>query len=170
MFKKWRDLGLGVFMLAFSGFYIYNATQIKINAMIMGSHAGYANGRIVPYLLGGLLAILSLAMIVQGAKAAKNYSASGDAAVKNDTISVILTFFVIGAYIALLPTLGFILGTILFLIAQIYVLAPLETRNKQLWIYVVVALVFTVLIYVAFHMGLAQPLPRGIIENLLKLS
>ncbi len=170
MFKKWKNLGLGVFLLAFSGFYIYNASQIKINAMIMGDHASYANGRIVPYLLGGLMVILSLALILQSVAQLKKGDDGKKSDEKNDVTTVLLTFIIIIAYIALLPTLGFILGTMLFLLAQIFVLAPLETRVKSLWIYALVAVVFTVLIYVAFNIGLKQPLPRGIIENLLNLG
>ena len=44
-FKKYRDLILGVAALAFSGFYLYNATQIKTRPKLTPS---YASAQIVP--------------------------------------------------------------------------------------------------------------------------
>lgn len=169
MFRKLRDLILGVFMLAFSVFYMISTGQIKTNKMIMGKHAAYANGQIVPYLLGGLLAILALVLIAQSVlKLVKGHGMTKEEEKKDgDILTVILTFAIIIAYIILLPELGFILSTMLFLFAQITVLAP--KQGKKYWVYALVAVVFTAFIFVAFRLGLQQPLPRGVLENLLKI-
>ena len=62
-FKKCRDLILGVFMLALSVFYLIFAQQIKTKPKLTPS---YASDRIMPTILGILLAILSVFLIVQG--------------------------------------------------------------------------------------------------------
>ena len=84
---------------------------------------------------------------------------------KSGLLSVTLTFLVMVLYLILLPFLGFILSTIIFLFAQFTVLAPKEKRNFLL--FAVIAVVFTVITFVAFRIGLSQLLPRGPIEALL---
>ena len=162
-FKKCRDLILGVFMLALSGFYLYFAQQIKTKPKLTPS---YASDRIMPTILGILLAILSIFLIIQGVKKLK---AHDDEEVKKmeraDVMAVVFTFAIIIAYIILLPYLGFILSTMIYLLFQMIILAPSDKRNIVL--FAVVAVVFTLLVFFAFRLGLSQPLPRGPIESLL---
>lgn len=162
-FKKCKDLILGVFMLALSGFYLFFAQQIKTKPKLTPS---YASDRIMPTILGILLALLSVALIVQGLKKMKQPDdGQGKKTDRADTIAVILTFAVIIGYIILLPYLGFCLSTIIYLFLQMIILAPPDKRNYLL--FAIVAVVFTALVFVAFRMGLQQLLPRGPIEALL---
>ena len=162
-FKKCRDLILGVFMLALSVFYLIFAQQIKTKPKLTPS---YASDRIMPTILGILLAILSVFLIVQGLKQLKTQD---DGEVKKadraDTIAVILTFAIIICYIIVLPYLGFVLSTLIYLFCQMLILAPPDKRNYVL--FAIVAVVFTLLVFFAFRVGLSQPLPRGPIESLL---
>ena len=75
------------------------------------------------------------------------------------------TFAVIIAYILLMDPLGFILSTVLYLFVQMLVLAPKEKRNYLLFI--LTAVIFTGIVFVAFRIGFQQLLPRGVIESLL---
>lgn len=162
-FKKCKDLILGGFMLALSVFYLIFAQQIKTKPKLTPS---YASDRIMPTILGILLAILSILLIIQGLK---RFKAEDDGEVKKmdraDTMAVILTFAIIICYIILLPYLGFILSTVIYLFFQMIILAPPDKRNLAL--FAIVAVVFTLLVFFAFRMGLSQPLPRGPIESLL---
>ena len=162
-FKKCKDLILGVVMLAFSGFYLFFAQQIKTRPKLT---PGYASAKIMPTLLGVLLAILSVFCIVQGIRQMK---AADEAQAKKldrgDLMAVVFTFAVIIGYILVMPILGFILSTVIYLFLQMLILAPAEKRNYLL--FAIVAVVFTALVFVAFRIGLQQLLPRGIIENLL---
>ena len=163
-FKKYRDLGFGVAALLFSGFYLYHATQIKTRPKLT---PGYASARIMPILLGVLLAILSVLCIIQGLR--KDRTAAEEEpqtkSDRGDLTAVLLTFVVIIGYIIVLPLLGFILSTILYLFLQMLVLSPSAKRNYAL--FAIVAIVFTAFVFVAFRIGLQQLLPRGIIESLL---
>ena len=163
-FRKYRDLGFGIAALLFSAFYLMNAAQIKSLPKLT---PGYASARFLPLLLGGLLAILSVICIIQGVRNMKSFSAEKPQtkASKGDLTAVLLTFVVIIGYVMVMPTLGFILSTVLYLFLQMLVLAPAEKRNYVL--FAIVAVVFTALVFVAFRVGLQQLLPRGIIENLL---
>ncbi len=164
-FKKCRDLILGIVMLLFSGFYLYNARQIKTRPKLT---PGYASAQIMPTLLGVLLAILAVVCIVQGArkmKAADGAEETGKKKDKGDIMAVVFTFAVIIGYVMVMPTLGFFLSTLVYLFLQMIILAPPAKRNYVL--FAIVAVVFTALVFVAFRIGLQQLLPRGIIENLL---
>ena len=163
-FKKCKDLILGIVMLLFSGFYLIYAQQIKTRPKLT---PGYASARIMPVLLGTLLAILSIVCIYQGVRRLK--APEGEEAAKKldrgDLMAVVFTFAVIIGYILVMPLLGFILSTVIYLFLQMLILAPADKRNYVL--FAIVAVVFTALVFVAFRVGLQQLLPRGVIEGLL---
>ena len=162
-FKKCRDLILGIVMLAFSGFYLYYGRQIKTRPKLTPS---YASAQVIPTLLGILLAVLSVCLIYQGIKRLKAPDTDGTAkSSREDLISVVLTMAIILLYVAILDTVGFILATIIYLFCQMMILAPKAKRNPVLFI--IVSVVFTVIVFIAFRIGLKQLLPRGIIESLI---
>ena len=165
-FKKCKDLILGVVMLLFSGFYLFFAQQIKTRPKLTPS---YASAKIMPTLLGILLAVLSVVCIIQGIRQmkAKNKEEEKETkkASKGDMMAVLFTFAVIIGYILIMPLIGFILSTVLYLFLQMLILAPADKRNYVMFI--IVAVVFTAIVFVAFRIGLQQLLPRGVIESLL---
>ena len=160
MFRKCRDLIMGAVMLALSVFYLIFTQQIKTRPKLTPPYAG---ARVIPNLLGVILAVLSVILIVQGWRKLK---APQEAEEKGaDVLAVAETFAVIIGYTVLLQPAGFILSTVIYLFAQMMVLAPADKRNPVLFIIVSVA--FTAFVFVAFRIGLQQLLPRGIIESLL---
>ena len=164
-FKKCKDLVLGIVMLLFSGFYLFYAQQINTRPKLTPS---YASARIMPTLLGILLAVLSVICIIQGFRKMTSPDTQSDSSKKldkGDVMAVVYTFAVIIGYILVMPTLGFILTTLLYVFLQMIILAPPEKRNYAL--FAIVSVVFTAFVFVAFRIGLQQLLPRGIIESLL---
>ena len=160
MFRKCRDLIMGAVMLALSVFYLIFTQQIKTRPKLTPPYAG---ARVIPGLLSVILAVLSVILIVQGWRKLK---APQEAEEKGaDVLAVAETFAVIIGYTVLLQPAGFILSTVIYLFAQMMVLAPADKRNPVLFIIVSVA--FTAFVFVAFRIGLQQLLPRGIIESLL---
>lgn len=162
-FKKYRDIILGSVMLAFSGFYLYYAQQIKTRPKLTPA---YAAADRIPLMLGVLLAVLSVLCIIAGIRKMKTAKAEEkESADKNDLTAVALTFAVIIAYTLLMQPLGFILSTVLYLFFQMLILAPANKRNYLL--FALIAVVFTAIVFTAFRVGLQQLLPRGIFEDLL---
>jgi putative tricarboxylic transport membrane protein len=163
-FKRIKDLIFGCAALILSVFYLVCSTQIKTRPKLT---PGYASARIVPVLLGILLAVLSVLCLIQGVRKLKTKAGEEphDQPRKGDVTAVLLTFAVIIAYIAALSPLGFCLSTALYLFVQMLVLAPKDKRNVAL--FAAVSVVFTAVIFVAFRIGLQQLLPRGVIESLL---
>ena len=166
-FKKYRDIILGVLMLAFSGFYLTVASGIKTRPKLTPS---YASAKIVPILLGVLLAILSVLCIIEGVYKMKKYgttmnNAKAGEAAKGDAFAVIATFALMIIYALALPVAGFCLSTMVYLFLQISLLSPKDKRNMKL--FAIIAVVFTMFVFFAFRVGLQMLLPRGIIEALL---
>ena len=163
-FKKYRDLIFGVVMLLFSGFYLYYTQQIITRPKLIPS---YASARVMPTLLGVLLAGLSVILIIQAVR--KLRTAGGDTQKektdKGGLLAIVLTFAVIIGYTLIMPPLGFCLSTIIYLFLQMLILAPSDKR-KYLQ-FAIVAVVFTAVVFVAFRVGLQMLLPRGVIESLL---
>ena len=166
-FNKCRDLILGVILLGLGVAYTLMADQIKRgNKLVQRNVGDFAHARIIPTLLGIILIALAVILIIQGilhlkkedGKAVKKMS-------KVDMLSIALTFAAMILYIVILPHLGFILSTIIYLFGQITILAPKNKRNYLL--FAIVAVVFTAIAFVAFRIGLTQMLPRGPIEALL---
>lgn len=167
-FKKYRDIILGAAMLVFSGFYLTVAQGIKTRPKLTPA---YASAKIVPILLGALLAILSVICIIEGIYKMKKYGTTmtnvkaGSAQVAGDAFAVLATFALMIVYALALPVAGFCLSTMVYLFLQISLLAPAKKRNLKL--FAIVAVVFTMFVFVAFRIGLQMLLPRGVIEALL---
>ena len=166
-FKKCRDLILGILLMALGIAYTVMAQQIKQGNKLVQRNVGtFAHARIIPTLLGILLMILAAVLIVQGFLQLKKEDTEPAKKLNRvDVISIVLTFSAMILYIIILPQLGFILSTIIYLFAQITILAPKEKRNYLL--FVIVAVVFTIIAFVAFRIGLTQMLPRGPLEALI---
>ncbi len=166
-FKKCRDFILGIVLLAVGIAYTVMAQQIKQgNKLIQRNVGTFAHARIIPTLLGILLIILSAVLIFQGLRQMKREDHEPAKKLnKVDVISVILTFASMILYIIILSYLGFMLSTMLYLFVQITILAPAEKRNYLL--FAIVAVVFTIIAFVAFRIGLTQMLPRGPLEALI---
>ena len=166
-FKRCRDLILGILLLALGITYTVMAQNIKQgNKLIQRNVGTFAHARIIPTMLGILLTILAVILIIQGVlKFLKDDGAQPKKMSRVDMFSILLTFAAMIIYIILLPELGFMLSTMLYLFCQITILAPKEKRNYLL--FAIVAVVFTIIAFVAFRIGLTQMLPRGPLEALI---
>ena len=166
-FKRCRDLILGIVLLALGIAYTVMAQNIKQGNKLVQRNVGtFAHARIIPTILGILLIVLAVVLIIQGIiKFIKDDGAAGKKMSKVDMFSILLTFAAMILYIILLPILGFMLATMIYLFGQITILAPKEKRNFLL--FAIIAVVFTIIAFVAFRIGLTQMLPRGPLEALI---
>ena len=166
-FKRCRDLILGIVMLALGIAYTVMAQNIKQGNKLVQRNVGtFAHARIIPTILGILLIVLAVVLVIQGViKFIKNEGGETKKMSKVDMFSILLTFAAMILYIILLPILGFMLATMIYLFGQITILAPKEKRNFLL--FAIIAVVFTIIAFVAFRIGLTQMLPRGPLEALI---
>ena len=166
-FKRCRDLILGIVLLALGIAYTVMAQNIKQGNKLVQRNVGtFAHARIIPTILGILLIVLAVVLVIQGIiKFIKDDGEAGKKMSKVDMFSILLTFAAMILYIILLPILGFMLATMIYLFGQITILAPKEKRNFLL--FAIIAVVFTIIAFVAFRIGLTQMLPRGPLEALI---
>lgn len=118
-----RDGWIGVGLLVFSGWLYSNLGKIPANPLVPIGPAFY------PRFLLLLTLLLSLALVVQDVLAHLKQEKKEKGAFINwlNYQSTLLSFAVFGAYVLLIPKLGYLLSTILFVTALQWLL------SKPLW-------------------------------------
>lgn len=112
-----------------------------------------------PRIVLGITAVLSAVLVVTDVigHAARPAEPAG---VPANYRLVLITFAIVGIYIALLPHLGFRIATFAFVSILQAVLEPPRSRNGWLRV-LIVALVTTLVTYLVFERYLSVLLPRG---------
>jgi len=153
-FEKYKELLLGIIMLAVSIVYFVAATMIEIKIQTA------INSRYIPYLLAGIAFILGILQCINGYKAVKNYKETEKE--PSDTKSVIIMFFLIVVYCATLKTIGFLISTSVLMFLQMILLCPIN-KKRNLPLFAFISIVSTVIMYYAFRLGLNLMLPSGLL-------
>ena len=162
------DLITGIIAAAFSVFYLFQTTTIKI----FGGATGGVNARTVPEIWGGCLLILSIILIVRSiygmAKAKKNPTLPEQGNfIKNliDKREVVYTFALLIGYAALMKPVGFIITSIIYVFLQILILTPIKKRSRKVMgIAAVMAVTFSTVLYYVFTKYFMVLLPPGILK------
>ena len=153
-----RDAITGLVVFAMSLFLFWATLKLERHPLVPVGPEFY------PQLVLGVTALLALLLVVsdliahRGARVATPPAVSTARA--NYTL-VVIAFAIFATYVIALPYLGFRVATLAFLVAMPLALqAPRGVRRR--WIVVfAVALVATVVIYLAFESYLQVLLPRG---------
>lgn len=167
-FHKFRELILGVFMLALGSFYFYHSTLIKVRSTVKVS------AKLIPEILGVLVIVLGVIQVVLGVRyflnTRKKDVEEGRAPVllsieeKRDVLPITLTFILITAYAMVFERLGFVIASTLCMFFQMLILAP-SGKRKPLSFFVT-SVVVAFVVYVAFRKGLNLTLPPGLLVGL----
>lgn len=166
MTRKYSELISGTAFLAFSIAFYCLSYGIKV-------YNGYGNmgvsARFLPQIMAVGTGILSLVLIAQWVFQTRRggepgpVAPDGDGNARGFPYKVILTAFCIAAYIFLVPYLGFLISTALYLFFQITLLAPQEKRkNKNHVITAAISIVFSAAVYYIFVNLFTLILPQGI--------
>jgi len=150
-----RDGWIGVGLLCFSGWLYANLDKIPPNPLVPIGPAFY------PRFLLLLTLLLSLALVVQDVLAHLKQENKGKGAFINwlNYQSTLLSFAVFGAYVLLLPQLGYLLSTILFVTALQWLLG--KPLWRQLPGSLSIGIGTSLITYVIFEKYLHVFLPRG---------
>ncbi len=154
-----RDSVAGLICLALSLGLLYLTRGLPHNPMVPVGPDFYP--RIVLIIMAVLSVMLIAADVLAGWRRQGGTSANAAAAPeKRNYRLVAVTFAVFGAYVLLLPFLGFRVATFLFVLALQVVLE--KPQGWRRWTVVVTAAVATVIVtYLAFETYLSVLLPRG---------
>jgi putative tricarboxylic transport membrane protein len=122
-----------------------------------------------PKLVAIAILILSILYLINSIKQLK--SPKAEAAVEENTevaekkkvspLSVLATVGLLFLYIALLPYIGFLITTAIYLFAQMYLLA--EKKQRKIWLFLVVSIITSVFVYFIFKSVFYLQLPAGIL-------
>lgn len=155
-----KELAIGILMLAAGLIYLAMTTQLPDKGLI--------DAAFVPYLLAGLLCLLGIMQLLASrhprsaplSTEEKLEAEAEKAAGASDYPTVFKTLGLIVLYTLVLQPLGFPIATALYLYLQFLILTPTGQRPNHLG-YVAIAVITSVLIFVAFRYGFDLMLPAG---------
>jgi hypothetical protein len=156
--KKYWDLASGSVLLLFSAVLFIGAQRVKTLA-VSSIGSGF-----FPSVVAMLLAITSIAIIIGGVAQARKSDSTTEKTKAEDkprVWGVIGTFALMAFYAILLPKLGFLITTTVYLFVQINILSPNESRKQIL--FGIISVVTSVVIYYTFVKVFHLMLPAGIL-------
>jgi hypothetical protein len=167
-FQRNREIIVGAIMLAIAAVYLYNIQFIRIRSQVR------VTARLIPEILGALVAILAIVQIAQGVAALlaiRRKNAEGNVpavfAGREEMLSlwpIVLTFVTIIAYAVAFDFLGFVIASTACMFLQMLVLTPKGKARPAL--FAAVSILSAVTIYLAFRRGLSLTLPQGILSGI----
>lgn len=155
--NRYQELIFGIIIAAFDIFYFIMTLRIPRK-----DASNVFDARFFPYLLCAVFTILAVFQILAGIRNLKQAGQSPKTEENEDTVTVLKALGSILVYILLMSRLGFIVSTILFLLVMFALLCPVN-QKKNYFLYLVVAIVFTLFVYVIFRYVLKIILPQGIL-------
>lgn len=169
--KKYREIIGGVVFFVFALAYFVMAFGIK---QFGAGKPGIVTSDFMPKIYGGLILILSAIQILQGVWQLKTQHqllatdarTSGECGIKFQIEwEILLTFLLLVLYVGMLKTIGFLITSVLFILGLTFILLPKKQRGLKKFIEVlVIAVLFTVTIYLIFVKGFHLTLPVGILD------
>ncbi len=160
--RRRKDLLIGIGMLAVSVFYYISSMNIQTRSLL----AAYGPD-IMPRIYGGILAILSILLIISDLiklklekKTDKVFNNEG-VDVKKAVIRTVGTISLVGIYMLILKPVGFLVSSALFIMLQLIVISPQGKVNYLK--YGVTAVVTAVLLDYLFVSLFNLGLPHGIL-------
>jgi hypothetical protein len=160
-FKKYGDFVVGIFYAVLGIALIVGAKALpKSKVMEIGPD-------FMPTLVGAIILILAGILLVQTFARFKANAAELEASNFKDTSDyrrVLGSLVAALIYVNILKPVGFIVSTLVYLVIQIYILAPDNKRTKKDIIqYLIIDVVFTLVVYFLFRYGFKIVLPGGIL-------
>lgn len=120
----------------------------------------------MPRLVGIIILVLALLLLFWTVKGLKKHVGEVETSGYKDTADYKRVLFSLVAsivYVNVLSPIGFIISTLVYLFAQITILAPDAHRTKKDLIqYLVIDVIFTFVVYFLFRYGFKIVLPAGI--------
>lgn len=163
MISKIRDVQAGIFLLFVSVIMFTTTLTFK---KLTTSQVGPA---FMPQVIAVLIALMAVAIIIQGVrnvKAERGKKASTDVVVtKKDTKNevtyrpVILSFALMAVYVVVMPFVGFLITTAVYMFIQMMILSDKPERKWLL--FVTVSVVASASIYYVFRNVFYVMLPNG---------
>ena len=158
-FKKYGDIVVSIFYIVLAIAVLVLAKRLPKSAVMeIGPDFMPTVVAVIILILAGILLFLSVKNFKMHAEEAEK-SGKDTSDYKRVLASLVLAL----VYVNVLKPVGFILSTLVYLVLQIIVLAPDDKRTrKDIILYLVLDVVFTIIVYLLFRYGFKIVLPAGI--------
>jgi len=157
-----RDLIAAIFFLTLSIIMYILSTEI-VELADMGVSSAFA-----PKLVATGMFILSIILLIQvlisWKKINKKYGQEGkvrDVFLQRKYVNAFFTILLICTYIILIPRIGFLISTIVYLFIQFCLLS--DRKNWNIILFIVISVISAFTIYYAFRLGFQVRLPVGVL-------
>lgn len=159
-----KDFAVSIFFALLAIAYLYASQNISVFSPF-GQQG--LDSKSVPRIIGGLMLFFSILLFVitwlRHHRAPEGTIPLSDREKRHFPKKLVLSVILLGLYIALYQSLGFILASIAYLILQSLLLAPAEKRKTWAVFTAVLSVVLSVTIYLVFSRYLTLMLPPGIL-------
>lgn len=156
-FKKYGDYVVSVFY-ALLGIAMILAAKALPKSKVMEIGPDFW-----PMVVGTLILILAVILFIRTVRKRNKVLSEAESRDEADYKRVLGSLILAMAYVNLLKPIGFIVCTLVYLLAQIFVLAPDSRRTKRdMLVYLVIDVIFTFVVYFLFRYGFTIVLPQGI--------
>jgi len=156
--KKYGDIIVGI-VYAVLGLALIIAARMLPKSQVMDIGPDF-----MPTVVGTLILVLSIILLVQAVQELRKNPDKEVGKDESDYKRVLLSLILALLYVFLLKPIGFIICTLVYLFCQIYVLAPDSHRTKKdMIMYLIIDVVFTLIVYYLFRIGFKIVLPAGIL-------
>lgn len=156
--KKYGDIIVGIVYVVL-GIALIIAARMLPKSQVMDIGPDF-----MPTVVGTLILVLSIILLVQAVQELRKNPDKEVGKDESDYKRVLLSLILALLYVFLLKPIGFIICTLVYLFCQIYVLAPDSHRTKKdMIMYLIIDVVFTLIVYYLFRIGFKIVLPAGIL-------
>lgn len=167
MAAKYQDVYSGLFLLIVSGVIFFTAFSFEA---LTTTRIGPA---FMPQIIGIIMAVFSIIIVINGFRKSREVNegsaAEEEVSVEDELIvtekrsykPVILTLVLMIVYLALMPYIGFLIMTTVYMFVQMLVLAHIT--NRRIWLFLIISVITSAAIYYLFRNVFYVMLPTGII-------
>lgn len=153
------ELLFTIFLFVFSAFMFIQAFSIKG----LSSATDVAGPALMPKLIFGLMTVLSVLLFFDylSRRKAQQKKEEDEEAARISRNRGLISIGGILIFVFLMDKLGFLLSSILYVFAEIYLLGPKDKRKVLLW--AAISVLFCAVVYYLFRYQVYVKLPKGIL-------
>lgn len=159
-----KDFAVSIFFALLAIAYLYASQNISVFSPF-GQQG--LDSKSVPRIIGGLMLFFSILLFaitwLRQRHVQEDPTPPSGREKRRFPKKLVLSVILLGLYIALYQSLGFILASIAYLVLQSLLLAPAEKRKTWTLFIVILSVVLSATIYLVFSRYLTLMLPPGIL-------
>ena len=165
--QVYQNIVIGGIVIAFSVAMLFASSSIRVDKF---SSSPVDNAAFLPRLIFGVLIVIGVVLIIMGIqdiKKNKEKLLEGEALekVSKETLRSLGALLMLAVYILCFKPVGFIISSIVYLVAMMFYMTKKEDRKPILFI--IISVVMTLVVYFCFKQFLYIYLPAGILKGVL---